>query len=365
MPLLQPDPWYDAIPNVKAWAPSSKTTHLDNLAALRRYCGGVSTRDIIAFSRLCKIYKIIEHEMCAKDWSPNKVKNWVNALTSVIKHIVPAEFKVQWAPEIEAWEQLHKLATKMAEKPAKEGKATKRQIAGYVPWSRVLACRDALPYASKAHLIMCMWTMILPLRLDHRRVRIVRALEDLGGWKGSFILLNGQASFLHTVRPNKVFADVAYAGGIKAALPQQLVDVIEASLVRTPRHFLFTTHSSKDKLFTKGSYGNRVRDTLRAATGNNKIGVSILRHVYVTAMYEHYQAALEGAQGVEAQTQARSEVAKAAHLMAHSLSMHRLYRLDVSEEGELVRMEGNQVTAHDIPLISAAERNAPRSVRCF
>jgi hypothetical protein len=156
----------------------------------------VSTRDIIAFSRLCKIYKIIEHEMCAKDWSPNTVKNWVNALTSVIKHIVPEEFKVQWAHEIEAWEQLHKLATKMVEEPAKAGKATERQIAGYVPWSRILACRDALPYASKAHLIVCMWTMLPPLRLDHREVRIVRALEDLGEWQGSYILLSGQASFL-------------------------------------------------------------------------------------------------------------------------------------------------------------------------
>jgi hypothetical protein len=133
----------------------------------------VSTRDIIAFSRLCKVYKVLEHEMHTTDWSPNTVKNWVNALTSVIKHIVPEQFKTQWAAEIQGWKDLLKVAKTMAEKPAKEGKATEFQIAGLVPWSRVLACRDALPYASKAHLIACMWTMLPPLRLDHREVRIV------------------------------------------------------------------------------------------------------------------------------------------------------------------------------------------------
>jgi hypothetical protein len=350
---------------VEAWALDTKETHLSNLAALRRYCGGVSIRDIIAFCRLCKVYKVLEHEMYTKDWSPNTVKNWVDALKSVLKHIVPEQFKIQWAAEIQGWHDLFNLAKKLAEKPAKEGKATKRQIEGYVPWSRVLACRDALPYASKAHLIMCMWTMIPPLRLDHREVRIVRTLEDLGDWQGSFILLKGHASFLHTARPNKVFGDAPYAGGIQAALPQQLVEVIEASLARAPRDFLFTTHSSKNNLFTKDSYGTCVRNAFRKAVGNKKIGVSILRHVYVTAMYEHCHAALEGARGVEAQAQARDEVAKSAHLMAHSLSMHKLYRFDVSEEGELVPMEGTQVTAHDIPLISAAVRNAPLSVRCF
>jgi integrase len=170
---------------------------------------------------------------------------------------------------------------------------------------------------------------------------------------------------LHTVRPNKVYADAAYAGGIKAALPQQLVEVIEASLARTPRNFLFTTHSSKDHPFTKKSYGNRVRKTLRETTGNSKICPTILRHIYVTAMYKHYKAALEGAEGPQAQAQAKAEISKSAHLMAHSLNMHERYRFDLSEEDEPVPMEAVRLTAHDIPLLSAVERNAPLSVRCL
>jgi integrase len=162
-----------------------------------------------------------------------------------------------------------------------------------------------------------------------------------------------------------VFADATYAGGIKAALPQQLVEVIEASLVRTPRSFLFITHSSKNHPFTKESYGNRVRKTLLKTTGNSKISPTILRHIYVIAMYQHYKAALEGAEGVEAQVLARKEVANGAHLMAHSLNMHERYRFDLSEEDEPVPMEVVRLTAHDIPMPSAVERNAPLSVRCF
>lgn len=104
---------------------------------------------------------------------------------------------------------------------------------------------------------------------------------------------------------------------------------------------------------------------MRDTCGNKKICPNILRHIYVTAMYEHYSEALEGMHGPEAQATAKKEVAKAAHLMAHGLKMHEMYRFDLSEEGEPVPMESIKLTAHDIPLLSAAERNAPLSVRCI
>ena len=361
MALLQPDPWYDAIPQIKLER-KSKNKYTNDLKKLRSLSGGLPTEAVITFCTKLQTF-LLERELLAGKRNAHSVRGMANAIKAVVKHIVPNEFKAAWAPEIEAWERLHRLATKMAEMPAQAGKATPAQVKGYVPWGRVIECRDALPYGSRDHLMLCMWTMIPPLRLDYRAVKIVRSLGELSGWEGSYLLLCGEGSFLHTMRPNKVFGDSAYARGIKASLPHALVDAVEASLSLFPRNYLFTKHNSKDKLFSSDeSFGNCVRDTLKAAVGNKKIGVSILRHIYVVAMYSRYSRALEGTEGPQAEAHARCEVAKAAFLMAHSLKMHRLYRFDVSEEGEAVPMEGSKLTKHDVAVLSAAERCAPLSV---
>jgi hypothetical protein len=378
MAALKPDPWHDNYAEVaskKEGRPASTyKAHVSHLNSLRRMFGGITACKIIALGRLGA--SVILKAMQKGSVADCTLKNRVSALMSVVKLMAPPEFQELAAPQIAAWEAIHRWVAARAKAPMSQHRATKKQVEGHVPWLELLAARDALPLLSPGRLLLEMYTRVPPLRLDYKRMKVVwldpctRSFH-LGGWAGNYMVLDpaGQSSFYHVLRPNKKKEDPVYAAGIKGHVPPELQAVIRASLEAHPRDYLFTQQKTnktfKNELYrckddSSCSFSRFACKELKAAVGNASTDMHLLRRLYVVQMYKVYKAALSGEMGEEAQAHAQQQVRASAHLMAHSVSTHALYRFDVDAGEKAVEFE--RLTKFKLPVLGAVSRAQPLEV---
>jgi hypothetical protein len=371
MPTLQPDPWYDGFVAFAEqdgrWAEDSIRSYVSGLKALRLMYGGISTCRLVCLGReaVAALSLII---MSGPIVPASTLKNRLNGFQSIVTAMAPPEFKELAADHLSAWNEAYRHVCGLAAAPMRTGLATRRQVEGYVPWRQLLACRDALPYTSKGRLLLEMYTQVPPLRLDYRAMRIFRGAPDSldpAGWGGNYMVLDPArtGSFYHIVKLKKVFKNPVYATGIKGTIPARLQSVIEASLAAHPREYLFTVGSRGQRPYdlNNSSFSRWACCMLKATLGNGAIDMHMVRRIYVIAMYKAYQAALNGEEGEDARAHAQQQVRRAAHLMAHKLSMHSHYRFEV-EDCTDTPVEFDALNAMSLPALGVLPRSQPVGV---
>ena len=110
--------------------------------------------------------------------------------------MAPANFRNTLAKEhMKAWQDAYRAIRNSVIEPRNQGIPTKRQVAGYTPLQRIIACRDALALQSRERLFLEVYTRLPPLRLDYAEVKIFRLNSaeeqlDLQGWAGNYLVLD-------------------------------------------------------------------------------------------------------------------------------------------------------------------------------
>ena len=382
--MLRPDSWYDGFQaqatEQGTQANSTINTYLSHAKCLReRFFNGATCCKIICHGQEAAHFLV---DLALREEAEGIIKRstlagYVEGLLAIVGVMAPPDFKDTLAKEhMQAWKDAYRAIRNSVVEPRNQGIPTKRQVAGYTPLQKIIACRDALPLHSRARLLLEVYTRIPPVRLDHGATKIFKLapgqqLVEMQGWTGNYLVLDmsKQNSYIHIVRPNKNFNRPAYAQGVRAAVPNMLQAVIEASLAEYPRDYLFTAQKGgarTNKPFDTengSSFSRFVCGVLKNHVGNLALTHHLLRNIYTIGMYQAYAPALLGQEGEEAQAFARDQVSKAAFLMVHSVSEHGKYRFktDSGPDPE----EYKKLTALKLPVLSVEARKQPVAIVDF
>ena len=373
MVLLAKDAWHDnfVATATKEGRLSARTiaTYHNNLKSLRlKLFSGIPTS--IIFLMGDEAAAVLTLTTLRGDLGNSTLKAYVTALKGVYNAMAPAALQAKVGAQKAAWDEAERALRDRANAAMEAHKATKKQVLGYVPWAEIVACREGLPLDSKERLLFGMYTLVPPLRIDYADVKVIHmdqgTLEEVATGepcgKGAYLALSIQdptASYIRVPHPSKVSSYKRH--GITTAVPLELHKTIVASLEAHPRSYLFTTARS-DRPYSAESFQKWVTRTLQNCLGHTHINNQHLRRSYVVAMYHRYCDVLGGKEGAEAQQHAEEQIRRAAHCMAHSVSMHNRYRFTLDEHDVPEQLEMSNLS---LPVLPWHQRQAAVFVEPF
>jgi hypothetical protein len=115
--------------------------------------------------------------------APMTLKAMIDPLVAMLKHVPGLKAKY---PDVKSqWWELYKKAGDAANERYENNEATAKSVANFVPWTDILAKRDALikrshsaPATSMDVVVAALHTFIPPARADYDRVRVYRPPRD-------------------------------------------------------------------------------------------------------------------------------------------------------------------------------------------
>lgn len=156
-------------------------------------------------------------------------------------------------------------------------KKSDSQEQGMIPWSSICAKRDSLPTSSPVHLLLCLYTLIPPLRNDFVEMDVVASVEDTADTKVNYYVLGTQEIILNVYKTAKLSG----GGQKRFKVPERLAAVIaEQRPAGTPMLV-----GVRGKRLCRSSVA-----TLLTNTFGIPMGPTMLRHIYLT---EHYRDSIE------------------------------------------------------------------------
>lgn len=197
---------------------------------------------------------------------------------------------------------------------------SKRERDNWVAWPRVLEKERQLAatdFGGFDHLLLAMYCLIEPLRQNFGRVRIYRAApaEASSGENENHLVLTPGG------RGTLVLADYKTSkkyGTFRRDLPPELVAVIEKSLERFPRRYLFVDVEGNPYVH-QNSFAKFSNRTLKKLFKKN-FTVSLVRHSFIS--------------GLDFNEEVPAALFQKAKNMTHSIGMQQHYRRKVPSPEE-------------------------------
>ena len=175
-------------------------------------------------------------------------------------------------------------------------------------FAHIIKVRDELPVGSPERLLLCMYTMIPPVRADYYSCQIVNGEEEAV-----------QPNYIRNRSPDRVesvltdFKTAKSYGRIENVFPPELVAELMASLENTPRSYLFLNANGKPH--TRNSFTLWSRRCLTRVLGKD-FTLVFFRHIFATHwILTHDMNVVTDA-----------ELKNVSDKMGHSSEMFRAYR---------------------------------------
>jgi integrase len=187
-------------------------------------------------------------------------------------------------------------------------------------FNQIIEKRDELPIGSIEHLLIAMYTMIPPCRADYFELEVVRG--DTEPVSKNYLRIQDDEK--SGVRMETVLRDFKTAKAykeIRNELPAELVEVVKASLEKTPRKYLFMNANGKPHM--RNSFTLWSRRVLSRVFGTD-FTLVFFRHAFAT----HYVMNVDLSKTTDAQIKEISDK------MGNSTEMFRAYRWIRGEEVE-------------------------------
>ena len=239
--------------------------------------------------------------------TPSSQKTAMNIMVTVFKH--NSALRIKYPRHYDKWRVLYKdIGAKVLEK-YENNEASARQKAAYLPLAEVIRIRDALDKASEDYLIICMYTMIPPVRADYGAVAILtRKPTGAKATTGNYMIVTASSA---TLVLNEFKTQRSRIHQYVRVLPADLEKVVRASLKQTPRDYLVVGQNGRP--FEKdNSYIKHVNNIFKRVF-SKPVTISMLRHIYVND------------QDFNAMT--TKEKREPSESMLHSSTMNDMYRL--------------------------------------
>lgn len=161
----------------------------------------------------------------------------------------------------------------------KEQKLTDKEKEKYVQWDSIIEARDKATLTGQDALIVALYTMTAPVRLDYTPMVVLRKTPtkaQIQSYKASgsnlCVLLPRTPSF-HFLN----YKTATTYGDVKLPIPKALADVIRAQNIPNGSYLL----TVGGEPMTDKYLSERVRRLFHDMTGKN-VGINILRHSYIS-----------------------------------------------------------------------------------
>lgn len=316
----------DGILRAESLSESSKTQYLEKLATLSKHMGK-------------SLEYMVDHptEVVAalKQRYPSNTltqRAFVVAIKALFIH--NGDLKVTKAAQFQQYSEAQSEMSQAVTERYHAAQPSDKERRNWVPWPEVLAKERELAareFGSTAHLVLAMYCLIEPLRQDYGKLRVLVDRQPPEGAAGNYLVINPECTrgrlVLNTYKTAKSY------GRYERDLPPALLAVIKASLLTSPRAYLFVDESGQPyrikNSFTK--FSNRI---LRRIFGKN-FTVSLMRHSHISSI--DFNASTPG------------ELIEKSRNMAHSLHMQQLYRRKVEPEPPLQVVKQPHAAAPPVP----------------
>lgn len=315
-PAPEDHPWVRAILDANI-SNLTKEQYVRNVYTLQRLANGRLLEDIIAHPKT--MLKRIEAEYDANQTR----KSLVSTIKALYKY--NPKLKDKYPAQFEKWSQRFREIDRAIINRVAHAEPTQKELLNWVEWKDVLQKQHELAstqYGSIPHLLLSMYSLIEPIRADYGNVRIIEGSRAIPPQNGNYIFLspypNQSKLVLHSYKTSRKY------GAFERVLPDNLVDIIRASLRQDPRSYLFASDEDSPYL-KKNSYTRFANRTFERIFGK-RFTISLMRHSFIS--------------NIDFNESTPATLFQYSKNMMHSIGMQQLYRrkipsLQVQREGHI------------------------------
>ena len=219
---------------------------------------------------------------------PQTVRSYLTAVLALFRH--SNNLRELRPNECQEFKEYFRQVDQVVQQRYNSNIPTERQRDAYMPWSEVLKRRDSIitgashPAADARqrhvdHLVLCLYTMIPPLRADFGNVRIMSTSGARSKEGNMLIVTDADMRLILNEFKSKSKRMQQY----NKVLPKDLDAVIRASLARYPRTHLLVSPRDDLPFLRDNTYVVFVHRILERVLGK-KVSISMLRHIYVNSL---------------------------------------------------------------------------------
>jgi hypothetical protein len=293
---------FTSVINATELSQSSKDNYIYRLKKLIKLTG----KDIDWVLSNCKKTLAIMDKNGIKE--PQSVKALVSALIALFKHTKGLKQEIPKAHK--CWLNAFIKVNDIVEKKYDNLEPSEKQVEAYIPWVDIIKRREELKKDSDDYLLLSLYTMIPPARADLNMIKIYRNQEPKESDKKSypnFLLIKdvkgndtktkekteksekvekspNKSKITMTLVYNEFKSKSKNLQMYERSLPQNLIDVIEASLKQHSRDFLIVSKVNGLPYDKPNSYTKHFNRMLKNVFKNEKMSINTLRHSFVMSV---------------------------------------------------------------------------------
>lgn len=266
--------WYDAqVLNNPFIKENTKDTHISNLKTIKRLLSQTSTHEILINPTM------YAHTIQSDKKIPENSRH--TYLITILTYLRLSGLKVSKPDIFKGWYDAFNVIHEILKERENNNIPTERQTLSHMDWPDIITIRDKLPYASKEHLLLSLYTYVPPRRqMDYAKLRVYTDPSEEPQLDHNHLHIfnkkrNSPYIYVHDFKTAKY-----YKGFMNDEIPPEFIKIIKASLKKEPRQYLFEMPSGQPydgdaKSFQR--YSNRV---LKRVLGNKGMSVNVIRHSY-------------------------------------------------------------------------------------
>lgn len=239
-------------------------------------------RDAVApgssgLSFLAESEKILSWVEGHEQWAVNTKKGVYIALKSTCRDAGDPALK----SAEEAFNERMLFYRDEANRVAAKQEMSEREKKLFVRWPKILAAREKLRvnvadfWDMQEYVIFCLYTLAPPVRLDYSPMEVVETAEEATKSKNNCLVTAGPTwKFIF-----RNFKTQSKYGVVTLDVPAALQEVLEEWVALNPSGWLLC--DKKGEPLREKYLGIQIQDVMRKAVGK-PIGVSLLRHIYIS-----------------------------------------------------------------------------------
>lgn len=252
----------------------SKETHLERCRMLAKACD--RPLDEILKNPQDSYNKIKQHY-----GNINSQNSILGTVLSILKHNRDEPMFREDSAILIEWRDLKSKVREVIDEISMDCKLSDKEKKGWVEWNMVLERQQELTrdeYGSDRHLILSLYCLIPPKRLDYNNVKIYSQVPS-EEQTGNYLIVYGPEKMSLFLR---VYKTVGMYGPQQIDLPVNLCQIVYHSLQNVPRSYLICLRRDPSKpMENKSTYQKFVSATLKSIF-DKPVTVNILRHSYTT-----------------------------------------------------------------------------------
>lgn len=293
-------------------AERSKSTHLERCRMLIRSCN--KPLDII----LKNPQESYQH-MRTKYSDASTLNCMLGTVLSIMKHNKGEPSFADDSRVVKEWRDIKRTIKQQLHDKSLDGNKSLREEKGWINWNDVLTKEQELAgtqYASDNHLLLALYCLIPPGRLDYNEVEIMYK-EPPEERDTNYLVITGPETmhiFLNQYKTAKKY------GMYRKELPVPLCRIIHESLKKKPRKYLITQVRNVNlPMSNKSTYQKYVSACMKKLF-KKPVTVNILRHSFISS--------------IDYNSKTPRDLVGFARDMRHSLEQQVFYRRGPSTQTE-------------------------------